>query len=68
MGVRTVEGRNGTLTPHPPHEATLTANLRRELPRTDLLLVYKSISTRAPAHDGKSYPGMVVVGEIVNWV
>jgi hypothetical protein len=46
---------------------TLAADLEREFPRVDVLLEYKPISTHVPAHNGKMYPGMVVVGEILNW-
>jgi len=53
----------------PPAQAIeqAKADLMRRFPRCELLLVYTPLAKQAPSHDGKTYPGMVVVGEFIDW-
>ena len=44
------------------------ADLLKRFPRSEqIVLVYTPLAKQAPSHEGKAYPGMVVVGEFLDW-
>ncbi len=45
----------------------LAGELARLYPNCELVVAYTPLRKQAQEHQGKTYPGMVVVGEIVEW-